>query len=173
MKLQIYTLLILPAILLTSSACTTPQTTITTKSMDIYGSGVIQQPIIAEMQVSTNKVTGRASSNRAGSLHELKQRALADALSRSRADIIVEPIYETVRDGNRVSATVRGFPAVYVNFRPITDADIPLIEAGVLQRATTAETLHEVESSNSNTRTILSFVALLGGLVLIGVATGG
>ena len=126
-------------------ACSTSHKIVTTKSIDIYGSGVIQQPIVAEMQVSTNKVTGRAASNRNISLNQLKQNALADALNRSRADVIVEPIFETVRDRNRISATVRGFPAVYINFRPINENDIPLIEAGVLQRVTTTETIQENE----------------------------
>ena len=149
------------------TACTTSQQTITSKSTDIYGAGVIQYPIIAELEVSQFKVEGTARTNRGGSMEALKQTAIVNALQGTNADILVEPVFRTERSGNNLRASVTGFPATYVNFRAITHDDIPLIEAGVLQTVTTRETSQVSANERSNSNTILTFFAILG---LLGAA---
>ena len=155
---------------LISAACTTTQKTTTSKSMEVYGAGVIQHPIIAELQVSQRKVSGFASSNRGGTMANIRNSAVADALEGTRADILVEPVFETTREGNRLTATVTGYPATYVNFRSITHDDIPLLEAGVLQRAETVETTETAEVREGRSNRALVFILVLGGLFGLGIA---
>lgn len=160
--------LILVGILITG--CATSHKTTSSKTMGIYGAGVIQHPIIAEMHVSQRKVSGYASTNRGGSMSSIRNNAVADALEGTGADILVEPVFETTREGNRLTATVTGYPASYVNFRSITHDDIPLLEAGILQRAETVETTDSAEVRESSTNRMLASILLIGALIGIGLA---
>lgn len=165
---KIYLSLFLIPILV--SACTTPQRTTTTKTMDIYGAGVIQHPVIAELDVSNNSVTGSASTNSGEPIAIVKENAIADALLGTNADILVEPVFETVIDGRKKRATVRGFPATYVNFRSATDEDIRLLEAGILQRAETTESPQFSNGNDSsNIKKILGTIGFLGGMTAIAI----
>lgn len=157
-----------------ATACSTPQKTTTTKTMDIYGAGVIQYPVIAELDVSQNSITGFARTTEGESIAVVKENAIADALQGTNADILVEPVFETVIDGRNKSATVKGFPATYINFRSATDEDIHLLEAGILQRAETTESPQiDEENGNSNLKKALGILGLIGGVGLIVIASGG
>ena len=152
------------------AGCATSQKSTTSKSMDIYGAGVIQHPVIAELDVSENRVTGSASSTRGGSMANIRNMAVADALEGTDADILIEPVFETNREGNRLSATVTGYPASYTNFRSISHEDIPLLEAGVLQTAETIETTGTAEVRETNSRRIFGGLLFLSALIGVGVA---
>lgn len=119
---------------LTLSSCYVSKTS-TSKTTDIYGSGVIHLPVVAELDVSNVKVTGTAAAAKGTSIEVVKQDAVADALKKANADVLVEPKFETETTASQTTATVTGFPATYKNFRPITAADVPLLEVGVLQVA--------------------------------------
>lgn len=163
MKKLISLLLILSLIAI---SCTTMEQASTTKVMDIYGVGVIQYPVVGEMDVDINKVTGTVeSSNASVNINSLKVSAVNNAIKKSNADILIEPIFDIVKDGRQTTVTVTGFPATYTNFRPITLADVPLLEAGQLQKADTYETSESVtESNNSN---LIKFLGVFGGLGLV------
>jgi hypothetical protein len=153
---------IIALILIFFTGCSPRITTNTTKTLDIYGAGVIQYPVIAELNVSENQITGRASANDGESLEVVKKNALIDALNKSNADILVEPVYKTIRQGRRATAEVSGFPATYVNFRSATEQDIRLIEAGILQTASTIESPEIVEENSGRRNGIIATMTLLG-----------
>src|SRR5688500_13907930 len=119
MKFQLLLLLIFAGVL---TSCTTTKT-ITTKSMDIYGPGVIQNPVVVDLKVDETKVFGTATESQSNTLLSVKQKALIDAMKKSGADVIVEPVFETETKKGKTTATVSGYPAVYTNFRPIEAED--------------------------------------------------
>lgn len=123
------------AMLLLASCATTKETTV--KTMEIYGPGVIQNPVIADLDVREQKVTGTAT-GRKSAANTVKKLALANALETSHADVLVAPVYELVTKGGRTTATVTGFPATYSNFRHATPGDSSLVTAGYMQHANTA-----------------------------------
>jgi len=140
--------------------------------METYGAGVIQYPIVAEMDVADRKVTGSATASSNASMTLLKQNAIADAIRSSNADILVEPVFETVRQGTRMRATVTGFPAKYSRFRPIRAEDVPLIEAGILQRANTSESYEVEENVSGNSAKRVVGIITLAGLLGLGIVFG-
>lgn len=126
---------ILPILLaVTLTSCVVQSRVETARSLDIYGPGVIHTPVIADLDVRENKVTGTATGHRSEPA-AIKHSALADALRKAQADILVEPSYVLETSGNRTTATVTGFPANYKNFRQAVAADSTLIRAGHMHRA--------------------------------------
>ena len=117
------------------TSCTVIKT-YTTKTHEIYGSGVIQKPVIVDLDVSENKVSGTATVTAAKSLEVVKNLAVSDALKKAGADVLVEPQFETETRSGMTTATVTGFPGVYRNFRVIQLDDVELLKVGILQKAT-------------------------------------
>ncbi|MFM8949194.1 MAG: hypothetical protein ACKOKB_00255, partial [Bacteroidota bacterium] len=107
----------------------------TTKTTDIYGSGVIQKPVVVDLDVSDQKVSGTATASSSSLSTDIKSLAVNDALKKANADVLVEPKFETETIGGKTTATVTGWPASYKNFRSIKSEDIPLLQAGVTQKA--------------------------------------
>ena len=114
-------------------------TTNTSKSLSIYGSGVIQKPVIVDLDVKQTKVTATASGKEGSSIEALKAQAVSVAVKNAQSDVLVEPTYIIVTNKGTSTVTVSGFPATYKNFRDITMEDVPLIRAGILQTARIAE----------------------------------
>jgi hypothetical protein len=110
----------------------------TSKTMDIYGAGVIQKPVIVDLDVKETKVTGTAS-DISGLLENIKSLAVNDALKTSNADVLVEPKFEIQTSGGRTTVTVTGWPATYKNFRAIKEEDVKLLDVGVVQKAKVVE----------------------------------
>jgi hypothetical protein len=150
-----YYLLGISLLLLTS--CATTQSSVTVKSLDIYGSGVIQHPVVAELDVKNVRVEGIANAQSGVNMDVLKSKAIADALSKSGADVLIEPVYESESRQGRIYMTVRGYPGSYTNFRPATLDDVPLLDMGILQKAQVAEPQSISEERPSTN----PFVALL------------
>lgn len=98
----------------------------TTRTMEIHGAGVIQKPVIADLDIQQKKVTGTASGLSKRQLEAIKQLALADALKQSGADVLIEPTFEVVQTAGKITVTVTGFPATYKNLHmaEITDAEV-------------------------------------------------
>ena len=127
MKKQIVLLAV--AALFFASSCEVIKTK-TTKTADIYGAGVIQKPVVADLVVQQTKVTG-VSAGKPGAPYEVvKQEAIANAISKSNADVLVEPQFETETSGSITTVTVKGWPANYKNFRPIKEEDVALLNIG-------------------------------------------
>jgi len=134
MKKEILYLTIVVSALLTSCASTKIKTS-TSKTMDIYGAGVIHKPVLVDLDVREQKVTGTAFASEGSSLETTKQEAVSNALKSAVADVLVEPTFNTETFNGRITATVTGFPANYKNFRSIKAEDVPLLQAGISQKA--------------------------------------
>lgn len=95
-------------------------------------------PTTSELSVSEKKVSGeaRAIPGLAQSVSALEKAAVADALNKVGADILLEPRYEYVSE-NRVVNLVKvwGYPAKFNNFHTLTKE-----EAEVLQKLNSTET---------------------------------
>ncbi len=156
------------AVLLLSS-CESVRTTQTAKAMDIYGPGVIQYPVIADLEVQNTKVSA-IESGYSANVAALKIKAVNSAVQNAGADLLVEPVFEVQTTGTRVVVTASGYPASYKNFRSATEADLPMIEAGVLHKAEKAE----VTTAPTNRKGGgLAIVALLAILTVVAVIAGG
>lgn len=114
-------------------------TTNTSKTLPIYGAGVIQKPVIVELDVKQAKVTAAVTGKMGSNMDVLKAEAVSKAVKNAGADVLVEPTYTIVTQRGTSTVTVTGFPATYKNFRDITIEDVPLIKAGILQTARVAE----------------------------------
>lgn len=137
MKNQIFILTVVALSFFTS--CSVIKTN-TSKTMDIYGAGVLHKPVIVDLDVKEIRVTGMATMTKGVSIEPVKQDAVADALRKANADVLVEPKFETKTSRGLTTATVTGFPATYKNFRPITLEDVKLLRVGVTQKAEVFET---------------------------------
>jgi len=122
----------------------------TAKTMDIYGSGVIHKPVVVDLTVKDIKVTGTATSKSGLTVEQVKNMAVADALKKAVADVLIEPKFETESYAGKITATVTGFPGYYSNFRPIKAEDIPLLEAGLLQTAKVYEPSNLVQKKQKD-----------------------
>jgi hypothetical protein len=130
MKTKIVLVLLIASLF---SSCVMQKMT-TSKTMDIYGAGVIQKPVIVDLEVKETKTTGTATAP-TGQIEIIKAMAVNDALKTSNADVLVEPKFEMQVQGGRTTVTVTGWPATYKNFRAIKEEDIKLLDVGVLQKA--------------------------------------
>ena len=159
------TALFLGALLLLSS-CTTLKKAETAKTLEIYGPGVIQNPVIADLDVQQQKVRGTAS-GRTSATASLKNMALVNAIKTAKADVLVAPVYELETTGGRTTVTVSGFPATYTSFRSATAADSSLINAGYMHRANTA-VANDVKARKGGAGWIVA-AALTVAAVLVGI----
>jgi len=90
---------------------------------NVYDSNIIQEPLVAKLEVAKTRVTGRAD-GKSIDLIAVKEQAVNNALKQAQADVLVEPKFEiTTQRNSNISVSVVGFPAMYTNFRSITEAD--------------------------------------------------
>jgi hypothetical protein len=133
------TLMLIFSIASIASCSSMKSTTNTAKTLSIYGSGVIQKPVIVELDVKQAKVNATVNGKLGSSIEVLKSEAVSQAVKNAAADVLVEPSYTIVSQRGVSTVTVTGFPATYKNFRDIRMEDVPLIKAGILQTARVAE----------------------------------
>jgi hypothetical protein len=100
----------------------------TTVEKDISGPTVIQKPVVADLEVGQERISGTVTDKRSVPLNELKRAALTDALTKSKSDVLVEPRYEVTTDARKTTVTVTGYPAKYKNFRPMEAKDTMFID---------------------------------------------
>ncbi len=86
------------------------------ETQDITDKQVIQTPVIVDLDVTETKVSGSFSAENV-QVEYAKNKALADAIAKSGADVLVEPVYEVDINDKTVTATVQGYPGKYKNFR--------------------------------------------------------
>ena len=122
-----------------SSCSSMKSTTNTAKTLNVYGAGVIQKPVIVDLDVKPTKVSATVNGKLGSNVETLKSEAVSMACKNSGADVLVEPTYTIVSNRGNSTVTVSGFPATYKNFRDIKTEDVPLIKAGILQTARVAE----------------------------------
>lgn len=111
----------------------------TAKTMDIYGAGVIQNPVLVDLDVKETKVSGSATGGIGTALENIKQYAVTDALNKANADILVQPKFEIETSEGQSTVTVTGFPATYKNFRSMKPEDAPLLQSGLSQKTAVYE----------------------------------
>ncbi|MCM1177611.1 MAG: hypothetical protein NC115_00925 [Bacteroidales bacterium] len=114
-------------VMIAASCSSTTMITRTAKSGDLSYSS-LATTITSELKVSETKVTGEANNpNSFFSQVEMEKTAVADALKKEDADILLEPQFEYRRvDGKLVSVKVSGYPAKYSGFRPVTQDDVDI-----------------------------------------------
>lgn len=151
-------------------SCASVEHSSTVRISEIYGSGVIQLPVIAEMDVSTEKAVGVASTTTNQTIASLKLMAISNALRDKNADILVDASFKIDKERNKVEVTATGFPATYKNFRTIEHQDLPLLKAGKMHVADTYEAKKTEKngerSSYSPIAFTLAIVATIGGVIL-------
>lgn len=132
-------------ILLMASCTVTNSKYSTAKSIDINLTGIIQKPVVVDLDVKETKVSGTATEkSESVSIETVKQEAIVDAVKKSNADILVEPMFTTETIGEKITVTVTGFPANYKNFRSIKHEDLELLNNGYLQKVN----IYEPKSSS-------------------------
>ncbi len=163
-------LIALISISLFFASCATVQTTTTTsfksrygtaKHFDIYGNGIMYKPVVADLEVRPTKVTASVEDKNVSEAR-LKKSALFKAMEQANADLIVEPIYIIEKNDRDIKVTVKGYPAVYKNFRTIQKDDIELLKAGSLQA------LEADEGGQSETNTTTTTTTAKKGLFGLG-----
>ncbi len=140
---------LLGAVILALSSCSwQKQTTHTSKTLGIYGAGVIQKPVIVALDVKQTKIMATVNAKLGSNLETVKAEAVSVAIKNAGAAVLVEPSYTIVSNKGSSTVTVTGFPATYKNFRDIKAEDIPLIKAGILQTARIAEPTTLLQKGN-------------------------
>ena len=109
------------------------QTTNTAKTLDIYGAGVIQKPVLTDLKMNPQKFTCTYAGNGGQEIDYHKSQAIAKAMIENKADVIIEPAYQITKSGSNISIVVTGYGGRYENFRQLTGADTSLlVEAGII-----------------------------------------
>ncbi|HEX7845235.1 MAG TPA: hypothetical protein VF476_05485 [Chitinophagaceae bacterium] len=121
------------AIFVLASCSLQKQTTNTSKTLGIYGAGVIQKPVLTNLKVNPQKIISRYEGHGSQGIGYHKSQAIAKAMTESKADVIIEPAFEITSSASNVSITITGYAASYENFRQLTGADTSLlVEAGII-----------------------------------------
>ena len=109
------------------------KTTSTSKTLGIYGAGVIQKPVLTHLKVNPQKITSSYAGSGSQGIDYHKSQAIAKAMIEHKADVIVEAAYEITTSASGVSIIVTGYAGSYENFRQLTDADTALlVDAGII-----------------------------------------
>src|SRR5690606_34185285 len=121
------------AIIAFTSCSLKKETTNTSKTLNIYGAGVIQKPVMTHLKVNPGKITSNYSGDGSQDIDYHKSQAIAKAMLENKADVIIEPAYEITSTSSNVSIVVTGYAGNYENFRQLTGADTALlVEAGII-----------------------------------------
>ncbi len=145
------------------------------KAMDINGPSVIQKPTLVDLDVKETKVSGMATAKSNVPMEIVKEVAVKDAIKKANADVLIEQKFETETSGRLNTVTVKGFPATYKNFRPITTEDVELLKVGATQKADICES-HKVEQKKKLgfvTGVLIGFGSCVLLLTMLVVAAGG
>jgi hypothetical protein len=116
------------------ASCYTVTKTETVTNRYVVGAGIIQMPTVANLEVSSTKVSElfTLKANTSAKREDAKAFAVAKILSKHNADVLVEPRYsfETLetRWNKTFNIIVSGYPATFKNFRPATAADIEIFK---------------------------------------------
>jgi hypothetical protein len=91
--------------------------------------------------VSEKKVSAEAEGLRVN-LDVIKNEVIAHLLDSLNADVLIEPIFKSVHNGNRTIVKVSGYAATYTNFRNIKPEDIQIVNsrAIIIDKTTNKET---------------------------------
>ena len=84
---------------------------------------------VSETRISHTEVFAHDKHENDINVDKAKEYTMAAALFKHNADVMVGPLYEvtTNKENNKVTVTVTGYPATYVNFRKTTSEDSILL----------------------------------------------
>jgi len=127
-------------------SCSTVQSG-TSKTMDIVGTGVIHKPVIADLNVSQEKVSRTMTFTNLQSLETAKNSVVRELLKEQNADVLVEPTFDSTTKNGTTELTVYGWPATYKNFRQVEERDLKVLEIRphFIQKAETTQPATEVK----------------------------
>lgn len=115
-----------------SSCSLLKQTSNTSKTLGIYGAGVVQKPVLTHLKVNPKKFTSKYTASGTQGVDYYKSQAVAKAMAENKSDVIIEPAYEITSSGTEFSIVLTGYAGSYDNFRQITEADTTLLTAGII-----------------------------------------
>ena len=108
-------------------SCGSIFTTVDTNTVDIKDNGVVQStPLITDLDIKSEKVEG-TSVGSSTNTSKLRKEAVADAVKKAKADVLIEPTYTITTSGSKSTVTVVGRPANYKNFRKMVLADTTVL----------------------------------------------
>lgn len=127
-------ILILGALIFILGSCSLQkQTTNTSKTLGIYGAGVIQKPVLTNLKVNPLKFTSSYTGTGTQDMDYHKSQAIAKAMIENKADVIIEPAYEITSSASNITIGITGYAGSYQNFRALTGADTSLlVGAGII-----------------------------------------
>ena len=117
------------------------------KTIGISETGVIQQPVLAELEVSPGKIVHTVVAKKAKTPEEAKMMAMAQVLRETKSDVLVEPQFESTRKGGKHIVTITAYPALYRSFRSITPEDHYILEHMRYRRAEVSESTMGIQAS--------------------------
>ncbi len=158
-------MMLLGIVLLTLDSCSLQkQVTNTSKTLGIYGAGVIQKPVLTNLKVMPQKFTSRYSSGVSQTMDYHKSQAIAKAMIENKADVIITPAYEIINSGSNISIVVTGYSGSYENFRQLTGADTSfLVDAGIMNYNDGPGETPAPQSSKKKSKNVLILLLLLAG----------
>lgn len=127
-------------------SCSTVQSG-TSKTMDIVGTGVIHKPVIADLNVSQEKVSRTMTFTNLQSLETAKNSVVRELLKEQNADVLVEPTFDSTTKNGTTELTVYGWTATYKNFRQVEEKDLKVLEVrpNFIQKAETTQPATELK----------------------------
>ena len=138
------------------------------KTTDVHISGVVQRPVIVDLDVSSKKKTITMTKTNL-SIQELKDLALYTFIENHKADIIVEPMYQVVIRDEGTTVVLKGFPAKYKNFRSAKKDDLEIIKAGLSDRTkvTSMQSVDNIVTEEKKKSRIAPIALFLGGGIVL------
>jgi cobalamin biosynthesis Mg chelatase CobN len=146
------------------SSCATTQMS-TARYREVKGT-VVHMPVTADLDVRPERVTATVTARSSNTLQSVKTMAINEALKASKADLLIEPSYETSTTAGKHTVTVTGYPAFYKNFRTLTEAEVPAMEAGRLY-VSEAKRTEELPQKKKGAGAIIAGILALGALVVL------
>ncbi|MDG1765642.1 MAG: hypothetical protein P8H98_02515 [Flavobacteriales bacterium] len=145
-------------------SCTPPQyRTYASKTTNIYGYGVHQLPLVAELEISETRVN-TSITRKNMTLSKMKIEAVEILMDSLSLDMIVEPRFSSTQNGYYTTLKASGYPAKYVNFHTLDTSEVALLEAGILHVIPTKEARNEESTIKSKTG-LGVFIGILGATV--------
>lgn len=170
------------AILLSACSATQKSRTYDYDHLFITKQGIIQRPLIADMEVGKQKQTiSRTYKN--VTVATAKQNVIEEFIRTNNADLIVQPLFTTDAQSTSMKTTVvitlSGYPATYKNIRNYEPKDketlLPceyIIGAQNSPTRTTSEGVIAPKKKKNNALAAIGLTAIIGGVVAA-ATTGG
>lgn len=151
----------------------------TGKTTDVKESMITHVPVVADLKINPEKVSGTYSSSKPEhSLEYVKDMAIAEAINAGNYDLLLEPNFEVRVTGPDKTAIVKGYPAKYANFRNFVPSDTVWMKLGkskivspfASNESSVTKTKPSVTPAGSTNKSTASAVgAGLGSLLLLGL----